>query len=452
MGIFDKLKNPFKTGGPAKKDLSDFEVEMQKEIAKEEALLRGRRTSKAPVAYEDTLPDLQERTMIDPVENVSPFENTFLASEEKQGEKSGVRKTRGPREKLGFAEVEHDLAEKYTPYFLAEGGENIVYEIPGHPDVVLKGSKKILYDVLSDPEGEKVALEKAAKRIVRERELRSKLIKHFGAEHLLPQKQFLLKVPVTSDILEHTEAAYERFFRRTIPHDVKEAWTYVTIQKKQELKQGEYENPKAQYIDLAMLTAKPNQKNPPFFDPLVRGDFEFVTESLMRGDRTQAINEYQFANLMDSPWLARMLKEMRSDSELRDTVRDFVGKCIRFSEDTGEIIDFIGKDNIIFFKKNGHWTYKLLDPLFPFYDHVLEEAREIFVATKGEGARDMDNEKMNKIMQAALYVRMVNGLAMASKSETFLDFLPEELLEDDTVTSRIIPKSPSKEFLEEFEF
>jgi len=382
-----------------------------------------------------------------PAEDVSPFEDTALASPLGTPEKSGVHKRpeRSLEQKLGFADVERALSEKYMPHFLAEGGENIVYEIPGHPDIVLKGSKKVLYDILSDPKGETHALNEAKNRIDRERMLQGKLREHFGAEHLLRQKQFLMKVPVTREILAHTEQNYLRFFHRTIPQNRREAWTYVTIQKKQELKKGSYENPKAENINPQELgrnsITELSSMDASFFDPRVRKDFEEVSEGLLRGERAQRISEADFSKLIGSRPLNRLLHRMRGDEGLREAVKSFVENCVHFAEDTGEIIDFVGKDNIVFLKEDDRWTYKLLDPLFPFYDHVLEDARKIFVETKGEGIHDMDTDKSNKLTQAFVFVRLINGLAVASGAEASLDFLPEELLKNDTLTSRIIPKA-----------
>jgi len=53
----------------------------------------------------------------------------------------------------------------------------------------------------------------------------------------------------------------------------------------------------------------------------------------------------------------------------------------------------------------------------------------------------MDTDKSNKLTQAFVFVRLINGLAVASGAEASLDFLPEELLKNDTLTSRIIPKA-----------
>ena len=382
-----------------------------------------------------------------PTEDVSPFEDTALASPLGASEKSGVHKRpdRSLEQKLGFADAEHALSEKYMPHFLAEGGENIVYEVPGHPDIVLKGSKKVLYDILSDPKGETHALNEAKNRIDRERMLQGKLREHFGAEHLLRQKQFLMKVPVTREILAHAERNYLPFYRRTIPQNKREAWTYVTIQKKQELKKGSYENPKAENINPQKLARNSitelSSTSPSFFNPRAREDFEEVSENLLRGERAQHISGADFSELVGSRPLNRLLHRMKGDDGLREAVKNFVENCVHFAEDTGEIIDFVGEDNIVFFKKDGRWTYKLLDPLFPFYDHVLEDARKIFVETKGEGIHEMDTDKSNKLTQVFVFVRMVNGLAVASGAGASLDFLPEELLKNDTLTSRIIPKA-----------
>src|SRR3989344_773478 len=45
-------------------------------------------------------------------------------------------------------QVEHDLVSRYQPKFLAKGGEHIVYEVPEHPDIVVKVSTGPLKKVI----------------------------------------------------------------------------------------------------------------------------------------------------------------------------------------------------------------------------------------------------------------------------------------------------------------
>ncbi|MCR4256089.1 MAG: hypothetical protein NUW08_00085, partial [Candidatus Uhrbacteria bacterium] len=74
-------------------------------------------------------------------------------------EVSGVRKKRpkSERERFSLDATGKALALKYAPEYLGAGGENIVYGIPGRPDIVVKGSKFGLHESLAyDPDSPKV--------------------------------------------------------------------------------------------------------------------------------------------------------------------------------------------------------------------------------------------------------------------------------------------------------
>ena len=101
--------------------------------------------------------------------------------------------------KYEFDQIEHELISKYQPKFLAKGGEHIIYEIPEHPDIVVKAETGLLEKIIewnaehglpidSLPEEFKPRIHEYLKQeATRHQELK----KYFGADHVPSQKEGL---------------------------------------------------------------------------------------------------------------------------------------------------------------------------------------------------------------------------------------------------------------------
>ncbi len=131
--------------------------------------------------------------------------------------------------------IENELVKKYQPKFLDEGGEHIVYEIPDHPDIVVKVATESLKRIIDwnvdhghpmdffSSELKSSANEDLRKDVERYQQLK----KYFGSDHVLNQRKFLVKIPVTEGILN-------RLYDGKTPVTGNEAWGTVMVQKRAE--------------------------------------------------------------------------------------------------------------------------------------------------------------------------------------------------------------------------
>ena len=137
---------------------------------------------------------------------------------------------------------DNELVSRYQPRFLNRGGEHLVYLVDGHPNLVIKASTyKIKDSVMSiiDRQGdvddsvlESEAREKYEDEIKKKNEEIRQLRSSFGKEHTLKERRYLMKVPVSHELLK--EIFYNDYFARVLPDSAKninEVWTHVVVQE-----------------------------------------------------------------------------------------------------------------------------------------------------------------------------------------------------------------------------
>lgn len=391
---------------------------------------------------------------------MTPGENPFAAPKRPGSSapgESGVRKKQNEEEfrrrrTFGFAESEHPVAERYVPVFLGAGGENLVYEIPGRPKLVAKANKKVIYDTLTqDPFSDTYEQEDVSKsgvlrdqelKMKQEREVLKKLRNVFGEEHLVTQRKFLRKVPVTPEILEEIEKQFSGSKTETLAKDVSEAWTILTLQEKLDIPDDAL-CPKSNYPEYRY--AKQGWMD----DPDREFAYREATDTLMNADRAEQADQMQFLDFMGSLPLEDLADRLYEDPSLREAVRDFVVKAQTFAEESGEILDVVGMNNIVFYEEEGKWTYKLIDPIYPFVDRVLDRARKAYLS--GKEPKEMTSEEHVALVHGVVFTRLINGLSLLlnriehekpaedMRLTPYMDFLPDELMTT-PMADKIFPK------------
>lgn len=279
--------------------------------------------------------------------------------------------------------ADNKLVKKYRPKFLAKGGEHIIYEIPGHPESVVKvetwSLKKIQEENVRrglppdamDPE----MLLKTQEYLDLQRGRHKKLTEHFGREHVLPLKQYLLKVPVTEKFVRQAHQGYA-------PKDaeqVKEAWAVVRVQKRA----PEFEDPEHMSITAGYAESKVMGG-----DREIMKQYERVRAALVLGDPKARYSTQDF-HAMLPPKTAQMLRQAKKDPGLGAALRDFVGRAMDYAEDTGEILDLAGSENVTLFQEEGTWRYRLVDALYPGAGAPDQLNRETFLRTVNGIAADL---------------------------------------------------------------
>ncbi|MES2314631.1 MAG: hypothetical protein V4524_01690 [Patescibacteria group bacterium] len=275
---------------------------------------------------------------------------------------------------------ENNLVEKYHPKFLACGGDHLVYEIPEHPDVVVKASTFRIKDILVDNAEHGVPLDSLSDGMrefvgteLKEKDEQSRNLRnYFGNEHTLAERRFLMKVPVTGEIV--ADIFKDDWKGRVPPEDslnMNEAWSSVTVQQRAEA----INDPK--HLSL---------------------NFEGFLEE----------DKY------DDTAIQHILTLSENNPALRDSLKEFVSKAVSYANETGNILAMAGKDNIIFYKdpENGEkWNYLLVDALSIHNEPVFKVAQEI--SLKIINGEKITPHEQTLLMKALNFTRTINNIASA---------------------------------------
>lgn len=307
--------------------------------------------------------------------------------------------------------VEHELVTKYQPKFLAKGGEHIVYEIPGHPDIVAKVSTEILKKVISWNAEHGLPIDALATEVEphareylkQETERYQQLKQYFGAGHVLGQKKILAKVPLTERILNDLYAG-------EAPSAGNEAWGVVMVQRRaEELRDPEHLTLVAGYSEKSDVESK---------------TYRAATEHLVFGkDQEQKIDREKLLAVQPNDHLKSLVERADNDESLKAALVDLIGKSISYTQETGEILDLAGADNITFSQTNGKWTYRLVDALYPGEKSMVDKTKIALLNLSlgneiGEGER-------NQVMNSFNYARTINGLAEQFGVQQRVNMVPE---------------------------
>ncbi len=312
--------------------------------------------------------------------------------------------------------VEHELVSKYQPKFLARGGEHIIYDIPDHPNIVVKVKADLIKMVIWwNVEHEQpidslpVEIELRAREYLKKEAGRyQQLKKYFGAEHVPSQKEFLVKVPITEDILN---ALYDG----KPPATTNEVWSAVIVQKRV----GALSDPRR----LTIVAGYAERED-------VSEDlYNQATQHFVFGKNPeQKFEKEKFLEIQSNNDLKALVEKSALDENLRETLKDLVEKMVSYTEDTGEIFDFAGQDNIVLFRKDGKWTYTLVDVRYPGGSKMVDEAKVALL--KLSVGNEIDEREKNILLNIFNFVRVVNGLAEQVGAQKRINIIPEGMKEE----------------------
>jgi hypothetical protein len=308
-----------------------------------------------------------------------------------------IQTQRMPQPEFELSGIEHELATRYQPKFLAKGGEHIIYELPEHPDVVIKVRTESLKKVLEWNVKNGLALNslptelepRAREYLDKESERYRQLKRYFGSDHVPNQREFLLKVPVTENILRE-------LYDGNPPAVTDEVWSIVMVQKRVEA----LDDPDR----LAIVAGYAEH------EAVQQDVYKQATDHLVFSQNPDGkLNEEKFLQIQSHEDLRDLLKKASEDQNLEASLKNLVERIIDYTQETGEILDLAGQDNIILFQKDGEWTFSLVDTRYPGESKMLEKAQAALLKIS-KGAELEEHEK-NILLNAFNFIRTVNGLA-----------------------------------------
>lgn len=309
------------------------------------------------------------------------------------------------------------LAEKdsrvdhYEPRFLGQGGEQIVFEMPHHPSVVMKVNTRYLADSLRNlAEGNwelgkplpDFVQEMFSGRIQDEQRNMQHIKDVFGKDAVLSERLFVQTVPITRGLVK--EAIPDRpELISIVPEGGADVWTVVRIQERFP-KEATGED----VVDLNFNYVEKEEWNP--------DDYAAITQELLLGNGEHA------EKYLERAWGERFLdaKRAQENPEFLGALRTFVENAVRYTHESGKILDLAGTHNAFLFPKEGYWRLLLPDVDYPLRSVTIKEAEEaierleLTSSSLGEDAVSVGN--------ALNYARFINALAVYSGSSARVRF------------------------------
>lgn len=320
-----------------------------------------------------------------------------------------------------------ELIQKYQPRFLARGGDHLVYEVEDHPDIVLKASTYRIKDILSTNLDE--AAERELEQEVYEENERVRLLRlFFGADHTIPERRYLMKVPITMDLLE---AVFENDWKGRKPPEapLDEVWTVVIVQRKVE------EISDTNHLSLNFGNFVEERQPPISADKYKKLNDTFVLgRSSSETDGIPSALEGQDGSTRHN--LDNVIEKAKNDPELKKKLEEFVRATIDYAQETGNILALAGEDNVILFQKDGQWNYLLVDAIPVHSEPVFALSKKTL--EKVMANEPIDNHERNLLMKTLNFVRTVNGLAEFLGIDDRLDIIPERHADADIDFQKIL--------------
>lgn len=304
---------------------------------------------------------------------------------------------------------DHDLILSYKLRFLNRGGEHLVYTVDSHPDVVIKVSTyKIKDSVLKITKREQIdnetlkleAEDEYVDEIKRKNEEIRNLRNFFGKEHTLKERRYLMKVPVTYELL--TEIFANDHFKRPLPEtakNIKEVWTHVVVQEY--TKAPEDPDKISLTYGFFIENDSPNPQQ-----------YQEITNSIIDPNSSD-FDKNKFLNLQDhskNKSLSQLIALSENDKQLREQLISFVITSIKYAENTGQILALAGEDNVLFCKEDDTWNFVLLDAIPNSPDPIFQIVKDL--GQKLSQSINLDYEEIEYLKRGINFVRIINSLAI----------------------------------------
>lgn len=289
--------------------------------------------------------------------------------------------------------------KKFT--MIGSGGEHIVLTSPEHPGIVYKVNYTSVIDLLArnrskgnpldyvDPEWEEKYKAEAERRNAGNNKLRT----YFG-NHVPSFTTETARVTFDHEVIS-------KAFKEEI--DIAEALislpdvpAQVSIQDIVDLPSSENQLS----FDITSLQ----------IDALTPEDIANIDQNFLFDKETDYTSQIEKAY----PSLGGILKAAESNPQYRDAVRDFVDRLIMYTADTGEAIDIEGKDNVIFYDKDGKIEYTLMDALLLDPKNFMRNADRF---TEWVNGNKEGTNIQTVVPHNVNYLRALNALAWKTGSE-----------------------------------
>ncbi|MCF7833933.1 MAG: hypothetical protein K9L98_03565 [Candidatus Pacebacteria bacterium] len=324
--------------------------------------------------------------------------------------------------------------EGYKLSFLDMGGEQIVYDIAGHPNLVAKAYyrniKKLLNLNIKNKEPLGYMPKERKERIIL---FVNELIKNFstlkqsfGQDKVLNQKIYLKQIPVSKEIIYNIyDMDSKRSHVESKVQDNQDIWTVILIQQKSHYVNNDntisFNTPIVEDV-ISQLGLKEKKE--------IINLYNLITEHLIFGKHSN-INlqdkEHQenFIKMYSSLQTKELISMINTNESFKIVFKDFLTKAINFINKNDIFFDCIGSNNIIFFnKKDGSWDYQLIDVLLSTKYNIIQDSKDML--NKISEKKKLRTSDIKALKGNLNVIRFLNGFAEIVDIKERIEILPKK--------------------------
>lgn len=309
----------------------------------------------------------------------------------------------------GLADALSELTpETYLPHLMGKGGEHLVFEFddPKHRSIVYKINFHqtipfLKYDLRNLHERE--AAEKHLQDAMKTQKDRLTILRDYFGYHAVPAQHLMVRdIPVSRDVIRRLDPRVldkVEELPATVP-----AW--VAVQRRLQLPEGDVVSLNGYYPESP--TALLDPKDDDALEVYNEAHDLLVGRGMSRETREQqlllAFNMY--------PDLEHVWNRTSGDAAFATKLKETAKQLVEFTNETGMVLDVAGKNNLVLLKKDGDWTLKLPDALFP--DDQMKMKKLERAAEKLAAGSDLGPSDPLFVMNCLNTVRYINALALVA--------------------------------------
>ncbi len=311
------------------------------------------------------------------------------------------RRRQGERIQQGIESIDSSVIDHYKPKYIGMGGEQVVFEVPKNPSVVVKVHKRLIEEYLQFVNLQGIELgeitddaeDKLEDVLENFRELRKGVEEYFPG-HTLKQKEYIGKVPINQEIINEI---IDDSHKDISSKKVGDVYTVLRIQERL----PEYaldEDAKSfcgKYVEMGMKD-------------IDRETYERHFHEFIADQESDVFDQELFLSMVPRD-TKDILLQSRDQEELENVLKDFVIRAIRMANETGHIIDLAGERNVIFYmNEEGNWAYIMPDAVYPSMSRLsLIKLAQEWVKNRWNA----NGSSLNALMNTLLFTRTLNGAA-----------------------------------------
>lgn len=262
---------------------------------------------------------------------------------------------------------------------IGQGGTNDVFKYPNE-DFVIKLNRDILQKLL-DANRENISIdfrEKVEEYIKIENAKNEQLYECFGKENCLCERVIMKEISIEKDnIIQNIEGIIS----------IQEASNIFKESTKKDFSVG--------YVEQSPKF----EKNKETYDQM--------NKSLLGNEK---FNEKDFLEFNDK--MKPIFELLDNDEEFSDCMKDFLLKFKNYFEISGRFIDLIGEENVLFYKENEKWTFKLGSVIKEETENMMHEVMNILEENPEKINKDESQEFKKQLMNQLALIRLLNSTSI----------------------------------------